>query len=108
MPTRKALIVSYFFPPTNTIGALRVGKFAKYLPEFGWEPWILTLQSGLLNISEDLTTEVDEEHVLRADLGRFLTPRLLNRRSGKNIEAAVNGMGARSSLKSRLWTTISS
>ena len=39
---KKVLVISFAFPPTNSIAALRTGKFAKYLPEFGWEPIILT------------------------------------------------------------------
>jgi glycosyltransferase involved in cell wall biosynthesis len=31
----KILIVSWYFPPVNTIGALRVGKFARFLIEHG-------------------------------------------------------------------------
>ena len=27
----KVLILSWYFPPSNTIGAIRVGKLAKYL-----------------------------------------------------------------------------
>jgi glycosyltransferase involved in cell wall biosynthesis len=33
--TLKILIVSWYFPPVNTIGALRVGKFARFLIERG-------------------------------------------------------------------------
>lgn len=39
---KKVLIVSYFFPPDPLIGSLRVKGIAKYLPEFGWEPIILS------------------------------------------------------------------
>ena len=39
---RRVLIVSFLFPLMNNIGAVRIGKFAKYLPEFGWEPIVLT------------------------------------------------------------------
>lgn len=39
---KKVLIISYYFPPDPTIGSLRVGGLAKYLPFFGWEPIILT------------------------------------------------------------------
>lgn len=35
-------MVSFWFPPTNLMGAVRVGKFAKYLPDYGWQPFILT------------------------------------------------------------------
>ncbi len=29
----RLLFVSYWFPPTNAIGAVRAGKFAKYMRE---------------------------------------------------------------------------
>ena len=41
---RRILIVAYHFPPDAAVGALRPLKFAKYLPEFGWEPYILTVK----------------------------------------------------------------
>ena len=40
---KRVLFVSYIFPPMVAGGALRVGQFAKYLPEFGWQPTILTV-----------------------------------------------------------------
>ena len=43
--TRRILIIAYHFPPDAAVGALRPLKFAKYLPEFGWEPWVLTVRS---------------------------------------------------------------
>lgn len=30
--------------PTQAVGALRPLKFAKYLPHYGWEPYILTVK----------------------------------------------------------------
>ena len=39
---KKVLIISYYFPPDSEIGGLRIQGLAKYLPEFGWEPIILT------------------------------------------------------------------
>ncbi len=38
----KILMITYYFPPESTAGAVRAGKFAQYLPEFGWQPYILT------------------------------------------------------------------
>ncbi|MGC9025323.1 MAG: glycosyltransferase [Chloroflexia bacterium] len=37
-------MIAYFFPPLGGIGSLRSLKFAKYLPEYGWLPYILTTQ----------------------------------------------------------------
>jgi glycosyltransferase involved in cell wall biosynthesis len=39
---KKVLIISYHFPPSTAVGGLRMQWLAKYLPEFGWEPIILT------------------------------------------------------------------
>lgn len=39
---RKVLMVAYTFPPRGGSGVQRTVKFAKYLPELGWQPIILT------------------------------------------------------------------
>lgn len=43
---KKVLFVSYYYPPIAGIGSLRTLKFAKYLPEHGWSPVILTPNEG--------------------------------------------------------------
>jgi glycosyltransferase involved in cell wall biosynthesis len=43
VPERHLLIVSYYFPPDSAVGGLRLGKFARCLPEFGWRPYVLTV-----------------------------------------------------------------
>ena len=40
---KKALIITYYWSPSGGAGVQRWLKFAKYLPEFGWEPVILTV-----------------------------------------------------------------
>jgi glycosyltransferase involved in cell wall biosynthesis len=39
---KKVLIISYRFHQKEKIGAVRIRGLAKFLPEFGWEPIILT------------------------------------------------------------------
>ena len=39
----KVLIVTYYWPPSGGAGVQRWLKFSKYLPEFGWDPLILTV-----------------------------------------------------------------
>ncbi|MDX9857811.1 MAG: glycosyltransferase family 4 protein [candidate division Zixibacteria bacterium] len=46
-PNKKVLIVSYAFPPSAAVGVYRVIKFCKYLPQFGWDPVILTVQEAV-------------------------------------------------------------
>ncbi len=39
------LLVTYYFPPQGGIAAHRAVKLARYLPEFGWRPVVLTAAS---------------------------------------------------------------
>ena len=45
MGRKKVLIVTYHFPPTGGAGALRPLKTAKYLPQHGWDPIVLTVKN---------------------------------------------------------------
>lgn len=40
---KKVLLITYHFPPDNAVGGLRMAKFARNLPSFGWEPSVLTV-----------------------------------------------------------------
>lgn len=61
---KNVLIVAFHFPPMGgSSGGLRSLKFAKYLPDHGWRPIVLTVnprvydlldESGLRSIPEDL------------------------------------------------------
>ena len=39
---RRVLLISYDFPPRGATGVFRITKFARYLPQFGWQPVVLT------------------------------------------------------------------
>ena len=43
-PAKKILMIAYHFPPDAAVGGLRPLKFAKYLPHYGWEPYVLTVR----------------------------------------------------------------
>jgi hypothetical protein len=43
---KNVLLISYHYPPSMEVGALRPSKFVKYLPEYGWEPIVLTLSAA--------------------------------------------------------------
>lgn len=43
--SRRILMISYFFAPQATVGATRTVKFYEYLPLFGWEPYVLTVDT---------------------------------------------------------------
>jgi glycosyltransferase involved in cell wall biosynthesis len=38
----RVLFIAYYFPPTNGSGVYRSVKFVKYLPSFGWHPYVIT------------------------------------------------------------------
>jgi glycosyltransferase involved in cell wall biosynthesis len=40
----RVAVCSYWYPPARTIASLRIAKFVKYLPEFGWEPFVFTVE----------------------------------------------------------------
>jgi glycosyltransferase involved in cell wall biosynthesis len=43
---RKLLMIAYYFPPAGAVGVYRTLKFARYLPDFGWAPRVLTTSNG--------------------------------------------------------------
>lgn len=61
---KKVLIITYYWPPSGGAGVQRWLKFAKYLPEFGIEPIILTvdpLYASYPQIDESLKNEISPE-----------------------------------------------
>lgn len=59
---KKVLIITYYWPPSGGAGVQRWLKFAKYLPEFGWQPIILTVDPQYASYpqrDESLLSEVD-------------------------------------------------
>ncbi len=42
---KKVLIITYYWPPAGGPGVQRALKFVKYLPQFGWEPIVLTVEN---------------------------------------------------------------
>lgn len=60
--SKKVLIVTYYWPPAGGPGVQRWLKFAKYLPEFGWEPIIYTPENPSYPlVDETLTKEVPKD-----------------------------------------------
>ena len=41
---KKILLISYLFPPCGESGVQRNLKYVKYLPQFGWKPYVLTVK----------------------------------------------------------------
>ena len=59
---KRALIISYYWPPTGGSGVQRWVKFAKYLPQEGWQPVIYTPENP-----EAITTDTSLEAEIPAE-----------------------------------------
>ena len=59
---KKVLIITYYWPPSGSSSVQRVLKFAKYLPHFGWQPIVLTVNRGEYSAyDESLIKEIPSE-----------------------------------------------
>lgn len=60
--SRRVLIITYYWPPSGGSGVQRWLKFAKYLPESGWEPVIFTPENPDFDLrDESLEKEVPKQ-----------------------------------------------
>jgi glycosyltransferase involved in cell wall biosynthesis len=86
--TMRILILSYFFPPYNTIGAVRVGKTAKHLINIGHDLRVVTATNQTLNHKElipSLPIEIPQDKIFttgasNANLRSFLPTETINKR----------------------------
>jgi glycosyltransferase involved in cell wall biosynthesis len=44
---KKVLVVAYHYPPVGGGGVFRTLKFTKYLPQFGFKPYVLTVKNSM-------------------------------------------------------------
>lgn len=62
MNNNKVLIITYYWPPSGGSGVQRWLKFVKYLPSFGWEPYVFTPENPSFDIrDESLLKDVPNE-----------------------------------------------
>ncbi len=68
MSNKKVLIIAYYWPPSGGSGVQRWLKFVKYLPQFGWKPYVFTPENPSVVIKdESLLKDVPAE----AEIIRF-------------------------------------
>ena len=67
------LIVTRNFPPASHVSVERAMKLAKYLPEFGWRPTVLTGARASVGLPEDpeLAAQVADIEVIRSRAPEF-------------------------------------
>jgi glycosyltransferase involved in cell wall biosynthesis len=60
--TQKVLVIAYYWPPSGGSGVQRWLKFVKYLPQFGWKPYVFTPENPSYPIiDESLVRNVPPE-----------------------------------------------
>jgi glycosyltransferase involved in cell wall biosynthesis len=80
--SRNVLVIAYYFPPLGLSGVQRTLKFVKYLPQFGWQPTVVTVTpTGYF--AEDYTL-LDELLPMKVDIVRIgsLDPNRFFRKKG--------------------------
>ena len=61
--SKKILIITYYFPPSGGAGVQRWLKFVKYLPQFGYDPVVLTVnekEASYPQIDESLLNDIPD------------------------------------------------
>ena len=59
---KSVMVLAVSFPPTGGVGVIRTLKFVKYLPQFGWNPVVVTLPAGAKSIQDDsLSNEIPKD-----------------------------------------------
>lgn len=97
MRRRRVLLVSYHFPPVGGAGVQRPAKFAKYLPQFGWDVTVLRASNPSVplldpSLLDDLPTD------LAVITARTLEPGYAAKATSSGVNTP-NGHGARASIK---------
>ncbi|MGB9720750.1 MAG: glycosyltransferase [bacterium] len=65
---KKLLFVTYYWPPCGGPGSIRPVKFAKYLPEYGIEPIILTCKNiAYHSIDQELGRDLSGTRIYRSE-----------------------------------------
>lgn len=99
------LIFTYYFPPAGGVAVQRFLKFSKFLPQFGWEPIVVTVANGSYPYyDESLLKEISP--VLKVYRTKTFEPfefyNLLKGKRGKALPVVTVGDGEKKSVFQRV------
>jgi len=109
---KRVLIITYWYPPKNVIGAIRLAKFAKYLPKYGWEPIVVTVdpRTDLYTSSGELKDELTQGRVYRTrdwSFGEIFTALYRKLRgSNKSSRAPTSSSASRESALAKFYRSV--
>ena len=63
-PSKRVLVIAYYFPPMGLSGVQRVAGFVRHLPACGWKPTVLTTTpAGYYAYDESLLTPLEAANI---------------------------------------------
>jgi len=81
---KNVLIISYDFPPVNNIASRRFGYMVKYFEQYGWRPWVITL-----NGSGNLPQLLDESRIFRIGEHSQLSENVENLKASHHLRGGI-------------------
>jgi glycosyltransferase involved in cell wall biosynthesis len=85
---KRVLLITYHFPPDGAVGSVRAAKFAKYLPEFGWEATILTVKPKYCDVLDTNTIDVNSSGIpVVIRTGMFRNPSFYYRKIKRRLRS---------------------
>lgn len=103
-PTKKIVIITYYWPPAGGPGVQRWLKFVKYLPEFGWKPTVFIPENPSYPIvDETLEKEVsDDLEIIKTKIWEPYQLAEIFGKDNKKFKAGQFDVGKNQSWKSKL------
>src|SRR4051812_39709898 len=65
----RLLVVSYAFPPVAEVGSIRIAQLCGYLPDYGIEPIVLTVQEQFHEVIDSSRILPPSMQVVRTRMG---------------------------------------
>ncbi len=60
---KKVLVIAYYFPPMGLSGVQRTAKFVKYLPQYHWQPIVITVSPRYFAKDLSLLREIERQRI---------------------------------------------
>ena len=102
---KSILILTYYWPPAGGPGVQRWLKFVKYLEEFGWKAYILTVKDGTYSaLDEELEKEVPENILVHKTRSRdpFRFYNMLKGKKDGSVSVALININKKKSFVDRM------
>jgi glycosyltransferase involved in cell wall biosynthesis len=103
---KKALVITYYWPPAGGAGVQRWLKFVKYMRTFGWEPVVYTAENGEMPVvDESLQKDVPPGvTVLRTPIWEpySIYKKFIGRKKDDRVNAAFLNEGRKTGITEKI------